>query len=75
MRLESWHTPAALGQLNFPQGAEILVLEGHFADEHGEYPRHSWLRIPAGGSIVPTSDAHCELYIKEGGFAYLEQGR
>ena len=75
MRLESWHSPAALGQLNFPQGAEILVLEGHFADEHGEYPRHSWLRIPAGGSIVPTSDAHCELYIKEGGFAYLEQGR
>lgn len=73
MRLESWQSPAAMGQLNFPQGAELFVLEGSFTDETGEYPTHSWLRIPAGGSITPTSDNYCELYIKEGGFPYLQQ--
>tara|TARA_R110002110_G_scaffold205066_7_gene416895 strand:+ start:19266 stop:19952 length:687 start_codon:yes stop_codon:yes gene_type:complete len=71
MRLESWDSPASLGQVNFPQGAELLVIKGGFADKLGDYPLHSWLRIPAGGSIKPTSDAYCELYIKEGGFAYL----
>ena len=72
-RLESWQSPAAMGQLSFPQGAELFVLAGSFSDQLGHYPTHSWLRIPAGGSVTPTSDAHCELYIKEGGFTYLER--
>lgn len=71
MRLESWDTPAELGRINFPQGAELLVLKGSFADDHGEYGLHTWLRIPAGGSLQPTSNDYCELYIKEGGFSYL----
>ncbi|MDP4650442.1 MAG: cupin domain-containing protein [Haliea sp.] len=74
MRLESWDTPAAIGQINFPQGAEILVLRGSFADDHGHYGTHCWLRIPAGGAINPISDDYCELYIKEGGFTYLRSG-
>ncbi|MDO8860271.1 cupin domain-containing protein [Haliea sp. E1-2-M8] len=71
MRLESWDTPAAIGQINFPQGAEILVLKGSFSDDRGHYRTHCWLRIPAGGSVHPTSNEYCELYIKEGGFSYL----
>lgn len=73
-RLEAWDTPAESGQLNFPRGAELLVLKGMFADQHGSYNTHTWLRIPAGGSIAPTSDSYCELYIKEGGFGYLQAG-
>jgi anti-sigma factor ChrR (cupin superfamily) len=73
MRLEHWHSPAAMGQLNYPQGAELFILAGSFADGLGNYSTHSWLRIPAGGSITPSSDDHCELYIKEGGFTYLDQ--
>ncbi len=71
-RLEAWDTPAELGQLNFPQGAELLVLTGEFADAEGHYPTRSWLRIPAGGSLTPTSSDYCEVYIKEGGFHYLQ---
>ena len=71
MRRESWDTPAAIGQINFPQGAEILILKGGFSDDRGDYRTHCWLRIPAGGSIHPTSNEYCELYIKEGGFGYL----
>lgn len=72
MRLEAWDIPAELGKINFTQGAELFVLKGQFSDEFGSYHTHSWLRIPPGGSITPTSDDYCELYIKEGGFAYLE---
>lgn len=71
MRLESWDTPAELGRINFPQGAELLVLKGRFSDAQGEYGLHCWLRIPAGGAVEPTSNDYCELYIKEGGFTYL----
>jgi len=70
-RLELWESPGEMGQVNFPQGAEILVLEGSFSDVDGHYPTHTWLRIPRGGSIAPISDAPCELFIKEGGFNYM----
>ena len=72
MRLEAWDAPAELGQINFPQGAELFVLKGQFSDDLGSYGTHCWLRIPAGGSITPTSNDYCELYIKEGGFTYLK---
>lgn len=75
VRLESWVTPAAIGQINFSQGAELFVLKGSFSDEFGHYPTHSWLRVPAGGSLTATSDEHCELYIKEGGFTYLREDK
>ena len=70
-RLERWESPAEIGQLNFPQGAEMLVLEGSFSDAEGHHAKLSWLRIPPGGSVTPTSEEPCELYIKEGGFNYL----
>ncbi len=71
MRLETWDMPSDMGQINFPRGAELFVISGNFADEQGEYPQYTWLRIPAGGSLTPTSNDYCELYIKEGGFTYL----
>lgn len=72
MRIEAWDTPSALGRINFPQGAELLVLKGYFHDSLGDYTQHSWLRIPPGGSLEPLSADYCELYIKEGGFSYLD---
>ena len=74
MRIENWSRPGDIGQLNFPQGAEIFVLSGSFADEHGNYGKHTWLRLPPGSSLSPEGDEACELYIKEGGFPYLRAG-
>ena len=71
MRLEYWQSPATMGAMTFPLGAELFVLDGGFSDQYGSYRSHSWLRIPAGGSLVPTSGDYCEVYIKEGGFTYL----
>jgi anti-sigma factor ChrR (cupin superfamily) len=72
--LERWRAQPAPGERCYPLGAELLVLEGAFEDERGRYDTHTWLRLPAGFRHVPRTEAGCELYVKEGGFAYLRAG-
>ena len=38
-----------------PKGEEVLVLEGVFSDENGDYPAGSYIRNPAGTSHAPFS--------------------
>jgi len=45
-------------------GEEILVLEGTFSDEQGNYPAGSYLRNPVGSSHAPFSEAGCTLLVK-----------
>ncbi len=48
-------------------GEEILVLEGLFCDEYGEYPAGSWLRNPRYSSHAPfTLDEGALIYVKVG---------
>lgn len=47
-------------------GEEILVLEGTFQDEHGDYPKGSWLRSPHLSTHTPWSDEGCLIYVKTG---------
>jgi len=47
-----------------PMGEEILVLEGVFSDEHGDYPAGSYLRHPPGSSHKPFSEEGCVLFVK-----------
>lgn len=47
-----------------PDGEEILVLEGTFADEHGEYPAGTYLLNPDGFHHAPRSDDGCVLLVK-----------
>jgi anti-sigma factor ChrR (cupin superfamily) len=49
-----------------PGGEEIFVLEGTLADEHGRYPKGSWVRNPPGSEHAPFSDEGCVFYIKSG---------
>ena len=70
MRLERWEPGAAPAE-SHPQGAEIFVLEGGFADEHGTYPAGAWLRLPAGAAHSPRTDEGCVVYVKRGGLPYL----
>jgi anti-sigma factor ChrR (cupin superfamily) len=37
------------------KGEEVLVIEGSFADEHGEYPAGTWIRNPARTRHAPIS--------------------
>ncbi|MCH8500140.1 MAG: cupin domain-containing protein [Marinobacter sp.] len=47
-----------------PQGEEILVLEGVFSDETGDYGAGSYLRNPPGSSHAPFSEQGCVLLVK-----------
>ncbi|MWV11396.1 cupin [Pseudomonas sp. R-28-1W-6] len=47
-------------------GEEILVLEGTFQDEFGDYPAGSWLRNPHLSEHTPFSDAGCLIWVKTG---------
>ena len=47
-----------------PAGEEILVLEGIFADEYGDYPAGTWLKNPAGSQHAPRSPEGCLLFVK-----------
>lgn len=48
-------------------GEEIFVLEGTFHDEHGIYPKGSWLRSPHLSQHNPfTKDDGALIYVKTG---------
>jgi anti-sigma factor ChrR (cupin superfamily) len=47
-----------------PKGEEILVLEGVFSDEHGDYPAGTYLRNPPGSKHSPRSEEGCVLLVK-----------
>jgi anti-sigma factor ChrR (cupin superfamily) len=74
MRLEQWPPGSILGELSYPQGAELFVLRGTFEDEQGFYGAHTWLRFPVQSRHRPQTSDGCELYVKEGGLVYLRGG-
>jgi len=47
-----------------PFGEEILVLEGVFSDEHGDYPKGTYIRNPPGSSHKPYSHSGCVILVK-----------
>lgn len=47
-----------------PDGEEILVLDGIFADQHGSYPAGTYLLNPQGFRHAPRTDAGCMLFVK-----------
>ena len=47
-----------------PGGEEILVLEGVFQDETGDYPAGSYMRNPPGSGHRPGSQQGCVIFVK-----------
>lgn len=52
------------GSHQHEHGEEILVLEGVFSDESGDYPAGSYIMNPPGSSHAPFSDLGCTLFVK-----------
>lgn len=71
MRLEKWASGVSPGAVNYPKGAEILVIKGVLEDEQGAYGALSWLRLPCGASHTPVSPDGCEIYVKIGALPAL----
>lgn len=47
-----------------PGGEEILVLDGVFCDDRGDWPAGSYLLNPEGYRHAPSSPEGCELFVK-----------
>lgn len=47
-----------------PDGEEILVLDGEFSDEHGDWPAGTFLLNPEGFRHAPGSVPGCTLFVK-----------
>jgi len=47
-----------------PEGEEILVLEGTFSDQRGDFPRGSYLLNPEGFRHTPHSRPGCVVFVK-----------
>ena len=45
-------------------GDEILVLDGIFSDETGNYPAGTYVMNPPGSSHTPFSETGCTLFVK-----------
>jgi anti-sigma factor ChrR (cupin superfamily) len=43
------------------------VLEGEFCDEHGRYPKGTWIRSPHMSQHTPFSERGCLIYVRVGG--------
>lgn len=55
---------AAFSSHAHPQGEEIMVLDGVFADEHGVYPAGTYIKNPPGSAHAPRSEVGCTLFVK-----------
>jgi len=55
---------ASFSAHDHPLGEEILVLEGTFSDETGDYPQGSYFRNPEGFRHAPFSKDGCVLLVK-----------
>ena len=47
-----------------PDGEEILVLDGVFSDEHGDWPAGTYLLNPERFRHAPFSKDGCKLFVK-----------
>jgi anti-sigma factor ChrR (cupin superfamily) len=58
-----------------PGGEEILVLDGVFSDEDGDYPAGSYIRNPPGSAHAPYSENGCTAFVKLAQFAAGDRER
>ncbi len=65
--LVTWMPHTRFNAHTHPGGEEILVLDGIFRDENGEYPAGTWLRSPRWSKHTPFTGAEGALiYVKVG---------
>lgn len=55
---------AAFASHTHELGEEILVLEGIFSDETGDYPAGTYIMNPPGSAHAPFSKEGCTLFVK-----------
>ncbi len=57
VQVETWEAGASV-EIDTPEGAEFLVLDGGFAENGDNLRKHSWLRVPQGGRLKAVAGEH-----------------
>ena len=72
VNLERWE-PNATVSLDTPGGAELLVLDGSFAEGGDHLRRNSWLRLPLGGRLdAKAGPDGAKVWIKTGHLRFVD---
>jgi ChrR Cupin-like domain len=72
VRLERWRSGARI-EFDLPGGAELLVLEGSFAEGGDHFAPQSWLRLPPGSVLQATAGGEgCTAWVKTGHLLRIE---
>jgi anti-sigma factor ChrR (cupin superfamily) len=69
-----WDPGTRLNTHTHVGGEEVFVLEGVLQDEHGIYPKGSWLRNPHLSTHTPFSEQGCILFEKAGHLPIINEG-
>lgn len=72
VRLEHW-APGAEVRFSVDGGAELFVLDGGLTENGEALQRHSWLRVPLGGTIdAKAGPEGARVWIKTGHLRFAE---
>ena len=67
VQIERWAAGATVDQ-SFPEGVELLVLEGSYEESGDAFAVQSWLRLPAPANLQARAGGQgCTVWIKQGG--------
>lgn len=73
VQLETWSSGAQV-EIDAPEGAEFLVIDGGFTSDQGETLRkESWLRVPKGDKLVAKAGANgAKVWMKTRHLRFVE---
>ncbi len=64
--LVKWPKDARFVEHSHHGGEEIFVLRGEFIDEHGRYPKGTWIRSPHLSTHFPFVEEETIIFVKTG---------
>jgi len=72
VQLETWDADATI-EMDTPDGAEFLVLDGHFTESDDKLRTQSWLRLPIGGQLnAKVGSNGAKVWIKSRHLPFVE---
>lgn len=72
VRLESW-APNTHASFEAESGAEVFVMDGEIEESGDKLRRHSWVRIPVGGTVTMKTVARsAKVWIKSGHLRFVK---
>lgn len=75
VQLETWDANATI-EMDTPDGAELLVLDGDFTEGRDNLRTQSWLRLPIGGQLSAKAGSNgAKVWIKSRHLPFVEASK